>query len=129
MPLPKILAIDDDEMVLSYLARALGESYIVVSSSDPLIGVELAQSEKPDLILCDIDMPNMDGGDVCKALAKNPATAQIPFMYLTSMVSSKEARELDGNIGGRPGVAKQAKLPELLAAIEAALRDQSRRLT
>ncbi len=114
----KILAIDDDDMVLVYLDKVLGGTYTLVTTIHPEMAVSLAASEQPDLILCDIDMPEMDGGDVCAALAECPETAHIPVMYLTGMVSPAEARDLEGVVGGRPGVAKRAPLPELMAAID-----------
>lgn len=114
----KILAIDDDDMVLLYLRKLLEDNYTLVTCAEPEFAVALALTETPDLILCDIDMPEMDGGAVCAALAENPKTAGIPFIYLTSMVSPREARELDGFVGGRPGVSKRATLPVLMAAIE-----------
>lgn len=116
-----ILAIDDDEMVLNYLRRMLGSRYTVITSSNPATALELAQSEKPDLILCDIDMPEMDGGAVGAALAKNPATAHIPLMFLTSLVSPSEVQELDGIVGGKPGISKRASLSEMIASIDAQL--------
>ncbi len=75
-------------------------------------------SEKPDVILCDIDMPDFSGGDVSAALADDPATSSIPFIYLTSLVSPQEAADMAGFVGGRPGVAKKAPLAELLKRIE-----------
>lgn len=117
-----ILAIDDDEMVLNYLRRMLSSHYTVITSSAPKAALEMAQHERPDLILCDIDMPDMDGGAVGAALAKNPATAHIPLMYLTALVSPSEVKDLDGIVGGKPGISKRASLPELVAAIEAQLK-------
>jgi len=122
MTSPKILAIDDDDTVLLYLRKKLGDRYQMVTTDDPASAVRMAVMERPDLILCDIDMPDMDGAEVCEALAARSDTAKIPFMYLTSMVSPNDVRELSGMVGGRPGVAKRAPLPELIAAIEKMLR-------
>ncbi len=118
MTKPKILAIDDDDMVLLYLKKKIGDRYTLITTTDPASAVRLAMDERPDLILCDIDMPDMDGGEVCKALSLRSGTASIPFMYLTSLVSSSEVRQSDGMVGGCPGIAKQAPLPELIAAID-----------
>jgi CheY-like chemotaxis protein len=114
----KLLAIDDDEMVLRYLSRTLGERYTLLTSPDPHLGIAMARNELPDLVLCDIDMPEMDGGAVCAALAEDPLTAHIPLMYLTAIVSPSEVKELQGFVGGRPGVSKRAPLETLVAAIE-----------
>lgn len=121
MTKPRILAIDDDEATLQYLSRVLEARYTVITCQDPTAAVELARAEQPDLILCDIDMPVMDGGEVCSALADDPRTFHIPFVYLTAMVSPSEVKELDGYVGGRPGVAKRANLSELVACIESQL--------
>jgi CheY-like chemotaxis protein len=118
MLLKKVLLIDDDEAVIRYLSVKLGKHYDVVSTTEPLIAVSLAAKEKPDVILCDIDMPEMGGGDVAAALAENHATASIPLIYLTALVSPQEAKEMQGRVGGRPGVAKRAPLAELLSCIE-----------
>jgi len=122
MQAKKLLAIDDDEMVLLYLSRTLGERYTVWTSPDPHLGLAMARNELPDLVLCDIDMPEMDGGAVCAALAEDPRTAHIPLMYLTSIVSPSEVDELQGFVGGRPGVSKRAPLQTLVAAIEGLLQ-------
>lgn len=114
----KIMLIDDDEAVINYLTVKLGKHYDLISTTEPLIAVTLANREKPDLILCDIDMPEMGGGEVAAALSELPATSHIPLVYLTSLVSPQEAHELQGHVGGRPGVAKRAPLSELLACIE-----------
>ncbi len=117
-----ILAIDDDDMVLQYLSRTLSDRFTVITSTDPAAAVALAQTDKPDLVLCDIDMPGMDGGAVCAALADHPSTRDIPFVYLTAMVSPAEVSELGGYVGGKPGVSKRANRAQLVSCIEAQLQ-------
>ncbi|MBX3589098.1 MAG: response regulator [Ramlibacter sp.] len=114
----KILLVDDDEAVVSYLVVKLAKYYDLISTTRPQEAVAMAAREQPDLILCDIDMPEMSGGDVAVALTGHPDTAFIPVLYLTSLVSPEEARDLDGEVGGRPGVAKRAPLAELLQRID-----------
>jgi CheY-like chemotaxis protein len=114
----KVLVIDDDEAVVAYLAARLAKHYEVVSTTNPHKAMTLAMSERPDLILCDIDMPGMSGGDVVSALALDPQTFSIPVMYLTALVSPEETREMDGYVGGRPGIAKKAPLSELLSRMQ-----------
>ncbi len=113
-----VLVIDDDEAVLAYLKTKLASRYEVVCTSDPRQAQALARTQLPDVILCDIDMPGMSGGDVAGALAMDSATQRIPFVYLTALVSPEETRDLDGQVGGRPGVSKRAGLAELVAKIE-----------
>lgn len=108
---------DDDEAVVSYLVAKL---YEVVSTTDPAQAVPMARLELPDLVLCDVDMPVMSGGEVAEAMTKDPMTERIPVLYLTGLVSPEQTRELDGRLAGRPGVSKQAPLSDLVAAIRLA---------
>jgi CheY-like chemotaxis protein len=117
----KILLIDDDAAVISYMVTKLAKHYDVISTVDPRQAVALARRELPGVILCDIDMPGMTGGDVAAALAKDADTARIPLIYLTALVSPEEARDLDGQVGGRPGVSKRAPLSELIKKIDEAI--------
>jgi CheY-like chemotaxis protein len=118
----RVLLIDDDEAVVAHLSVKLSKRYDVVSTVDPGQAVALARRELPDVILCDIDMPGMSGGDVAAALAQDSATARIPLIYLTALVSPEEAKELQGQVGGRPGVSKRAPLAELVERIDEATR-------
>lgn len=117
----KILLVDDDEAVLMYLTAKLGKVFDVVSTVDPAMAAGLAQQHLPDVILCDLDMPEMSGGEVAAALQEDSLTARIPLIYLTALVSAEEAKELDGRVGGRPGVSKEAQLSELLERIDEVL--------
>jgi CheY-like chemotaxis protein len=114
----RILLVDDDQTVLVYLGAKLARHYDIVSTLDPYQAITLARSDRPDLILCDLDMPGMSGGDVASALHADPQTAQIPLMYLTSLVSPDAVRDLQGEVRGRPGASKRAPLGELVARIE-----------
>ncbi len=114
----KILLVDDDEAVVSYLVVKLAKYYDLISTTDPMQAVALAREEQPDLILCDIDMPDMSGGDLASALTEDPDTAFIPVLYLTSLVSPQETKDLQGQVGGRPGISKRAPMAELLARID-----------
>ncbi|MBI5278491.1 MAG: response regulator [Burkholderiales bacterium] len=118
----KILVVDDDPAVLKILETKLASRYYVVTTGNPAGALALARREKPDAVLCDIDMPDMTGGDVAAALAGDPATAFIPFVYLTNLVSPEEARDLGGQVGGRSGISKRAPLAELVKVIDEALK-------
>lgn len=118
----KVLLVDDDAAVISYLVTKLARYYDVVSTTDPREVGRLARTELPDAILCDIDMPQMSGGDVAAGLDGDSATARIPFIYLTALVTPQETQDLGGMVGGRPGVSKRAPLAELVERIEEATR-------
>lgn len=119
----KILAVDDDVAVLEYLQAKLGGDYTVVTTHLPAEVLPLARAEKPDLIICDIDMPETDGGDVAAALAADSATSHIPLLYLTSILSREEAQDMRGQVGGRPAISKHAPARELVARIRSLLPD------
>jgi CheY-like chemotaxis protein len=114
----RILLVDDDATVVSYLTTKLSKLYEVVATSDPRKAVALARRDLPDAILCDIDMPGMNGGEVAAALAEDTILARIPLIYLTDLVSPQESRDMQGFVSGRPGVSKRAPLAELVARID-----------
>lgn len=114
----RVLLIDDDATVVGYLTTKLSKLYEVVSTSDPRKAVAMARRELPDVILCDIDMPGMGGGEVAAALSEDTTLARIPFVYLTDLVSPQETQDLQGEVGGRPGVSKRAPLAELVSRID-----------
>jgi CheY-like chemotaxis protein len=118
----KLLLVDDDDSVLVYLTAKLTKHFDVVSTTDPTEAHSLARRHLPDAILCDIDMPEMSGGDVAAELQNDTLTARIPLIYLTSLVSPEETRQMQGLVGGRPGVSKRAQLAELLQRIEEVTR-------
>ena len=116
-----ILLVDDDQAVTDYLQLKLGKTYDVLVTNESRTAAALARKERPDLIVCDIDMPGMDGGDVSRALSDDEQTRQIPILYLTSMVSREEVQVLGGQIGGRPGMSKNTPIDEIIARIGAAI--------
>ena len=117
----KVLLIDDDHAVLAFLTAKLAKRYDVVSTVDARKSIALARTQLPDVILCDIDMPDMSGGDVAAALESDSMTARIPLIYLTALVTPEETQELGGLVGGRPGISKRATVGELVAKIEQVL--------
>jgi len=114
----KILLVDDDHAVLALLTAKLSKRYDVVSTLDPHEAIEMARAQLPDLILCDIDMPGLNGGEVAAKLAHDAMTSRIPLVYLTSLVTPDEAREMEGLVNGRPAVSKRATVAELIDCID-----------
>jgi CheY-like chemotaxis protein len=117
----RILFVDDDKTVLSYMQAKLGARYELLPTSAPRDVVRLARDERPDLIICDVEMPGMDGGDVSAAVFADDAIRHIPMLFLTSLVSPEDLARLQGQLGGRPAVSKRAPLGELVSRIEALL--------
>ena len=122
MPKPRILVVDDDEAVLDYLQAVIGGRYDLVTTNAPDNVLKLAHEHRPDVILCDIDMPEMDGGDVSAALFTDERLRDIPVLFLTGLAMPAEIRRSKGQLGGRPAVSKTAKVEELVAEIEKLLR-------
>jgi len=80
----RILAVDDDSDLLALMAKALGGDYDADTASDAGMAIEKAfASPQPDLILLDVEMPEVSGFEVCRALKGEPATADIPIIFLT----------------------------------------------
>ncbi len=113
----KVLLIDDDEAVVAFMAVKLGKYFNVVTTTNPSAVVALAGQERPDVILCDINMPGIKGDEVAWLLSENDITSRIPLVYLTALVSPDEPTELDDAFGGHIAVSKSAPLEELLQVI------------
>ena len=118
----KILVVDDDEAVLEYLRAKIGSRYEVISTTAPLEVINLARENEPQLILCDLDMPQMNGSEVSAAIFGDEELRHIPLIFLTALVSSQDIQRLQGKIGGRPAVPKSAPIGELIKRIESMLQ-------
>jgi putative two-component system response regulator len=82
---PVLLAVDDSTDMLALIEKALGQEYEVLTASDPGSAIERAFGEpRPDLILLDVDMPDISGFEVCRALKDEALTASIPIIFLTA---------------------------------------------
>ena len=87
---PRILAVDDATDLLALMARALGADYEVDTASDAGTAIEKAFADPhPDLILLDIEMPDVSGFEVCRALKGEALTADIPVIFLTGMTDAQ----------------------------------------
>ena len=83
-PIATILFVDDNEVQRKLISRTLSRrNYRVLLTDNGEKGVEMAKSEKPDLILLDIVLPGINGIEVCKRLKNDPATHNIPVLFLT----------------------------------------------
>jgi putative two-component system response regulator len=87
---PLILVVDDSEDMLALMQKALSTDYEVVTAADPGTAIEKAFGDpRPDLILLDVEMPEIDGFEVCRALKDEPATAGIPIIFLTGKTEAQ----------------------------------------
>ena len=118
----KILLIEDSQDIRENIAEILTlANYEVLEAENGKVGVELAKAEVPDLIICDIMMPQLDGYGVLHMLSKNPATSGIPFIFLTAK-SEKEDLRKGMNLGADDYLIKPFDDLELLDAIEMRLK-------
>jgi CRP-like cAMP-binding protein/FixJ family two-component response regulator len=122
----KILVIEDNEEVRENLEEILElYGYEVESAKDGKIGVEKALKSPPDLILCDVMMPHLDGFGVLNILSKKSATANIPFIFLTAKTEKSDFRR-GMNLGADDYITKPFYKDELLDVLETRLKKSER---
>ena len=120
-PRPLILLVDDDDAVLAFFGAKLSADYELLSATSADAALALARERRPNLVLCDIELPGMDGGDLSAALFADPATTELPFAFLTALVSPEDLKAQGQQLAGRAAISKQAPVPEILARIRALL--------
>jgi CheY-like chemotaxis protein len=119
--MPKILLVEDHEMNRDMLSRRLQRrGYEVVLATDGQSGVEMAQSEAPDLVLMDMSLPALDGWEATRRLKADAATQPIPVIALTAHAMSGD-REKALEAGCNDYDTKPVEFPRLLGKIEALL--------
>jgi len=120
----KILVIDDEEDICKFTKSVLERTgrFEVLVSTDALMGINLAKSNQPDLILLDVNMPNIDGGEVAQQLNDCKSTSEIPIAFLTALLRKEEAGEASGKIGRHFFIAKPVSPKELIEKIESILK-------
>jgi CheY-like chemotaxis protein/CRP-like cAMP-binding protein len=118
----KILIIEDNEDVRENTADLLELSnYVVTTSADGTSGIKKALNFTPDLIICDIMMPGLDGYQVLEALQANSKTAGIPFIFLSAKADKSDIRK-GMNLGADDYLTKPFEEHELLEAINSRLK-------
>jgi signal transduction histidine kinase len=121
----KILLIEDNRSIReSTLELLMAEGFDVLGISNGKLGIEVAQTYLPDMILCDVVMPELDGYEVLSALRQKPATAAIPFIFLTAR-STKEDFRLGMELGADDYLTKPFTPTELLTAINSRFDKQT----
>jgi len=117
-----VLVVDDTPSNLSLIAGLLKDQYTVRVANDGEKGLQLARSEnRPDLILLDVMMPEMSGYEVCKQLKSDPATQDIPIVFLTALAEAEdEKRGLE--LGAVDYITKPVSPPILLARVKTQLQ-------
>ena len=118
MPSAKILLVEDNAFNADMLSRRLTKrGYLVVLAEDGVRAIERARSERPDLILMDVSLPEIDGWEATRRLKGDPDTAHIPIIALTAhaMVSD---REKSFEAGCQEFEIKPVDLPHLIEKVE-----------
>lgn len=117
----KLLIIEDQAPMRRNIALMLQmEGFEVCTAENGRVGLEMAKKEHPDLILCDVMMPELDGYGVVQALREDPAFAATPFIFLTAKSDRTDVR-IGMNFGADDYLTKPVVRDDLLAAIEVRL--------
>jgi DNA-binding NarL/FixJ family response regulator len=123
----KLLLIEDDATTRDLLATALElEGFEVIQAANGRVGLLEATRMTPDIILCDVTMPEMDGYAVLAAVRMNALLADLPFIFLTARGQKADLR-LGMNSGADDYLTKPVAIPDLLASIAARLSRQRKR--
>ncbi|MCS6814647.1 MAG: PleD family two-component system response regulator [Cyanobacteria bacterium] len=117
-----ILVVDDiPENLLLLFAMLSQQEYRVHRAVNGQMAIAAAQNLQPELILLDVDMPDMDGYQVCQELKRNPQTSHIPVIFISAM--SQTSDKVKGfNVGGADYITKPFQLAEVLARVENQLK-------
>lgn len=125
----KILVIEDEPDMRRNLATILRlEQFQTLAAENGRVGVDLARREKPDLILCDVMMPELDGYGVIASLRADAATAAIPLIFLTAKGEKPDVR-IGMNLGADDYLTKPVAKNDLLAAIRSRLERATQQKT
>jgi CheY-like chemotaxis protein len=118
----KVLLVEDNEMNRDMLSRRLTKrGYTVAMAVDGRQGIDMALSEKPDIILLDMSLPIVDGWEAAQQIKANPASAGVPLIALTAHAMASD-RERAISAGCDDFDTKPVELPRLLGKIETLLK-------
>jgi CheY-like chemotaxis protein len=115
----RILVVDDEPSITRLLKLNLEatEQYIVRTENDATAALAAAEHFQPDLILLDVLMPEMDGGQLASQLQASPQLSGVPIVFLTAAATKKEVHARGGKVGGLPFLAKPVDLAEVVACL------------
>ena len=118
----RVLVADDSLVIRSVLRKQLEDyGHEVIEADDGVAALRAVQERPPDIILLDVEMPNLDGHQVLAELRKHPETAEIPVVFLTGRSSTEDVVE-GLRLGAHDYLAKPFEPAELIARVSAALR-------
>lgn len=120
----RILIIEDEVFIRENLLELLEiEGFEAIGAENGVVGVQFAQDYQPDLILCDVMMPELDGYGVLDALRANPVTETIPFLFLTASADRNNLQKIR-ELGFNEYILKPFHVDKFLAAIKAFLKSK-----
>ena len=114
--LQSILIIDDDKFIQKFISKTLNENYLPICASDGQEGIAIAKEQLPDVILLDVEMPGMNGYEVCDALKQEKSTCNIPVIFLSGKTSTRE-KMLGYEAGAVDFLTKPCEKEELIAKL------------
>ncbi|MBE8986633.1 response regulator [Nostoc sp. LEGE 12450] len=121
----KILVIEDDAVTRNLFLEVLeAQGFDTIGAEDGVAGIQKAQQHLPDLVICDIQMPDMDGYTVLARLRQDPHTAIIPFIFLTGSNTQTDVRK-GMELGADDYLTKPSSIEDLLRAIAVRLEKQA----
>jgi CheY-like chemotaxis protein len=122
-----ILVVDDNPINVEILQALLAkEGYFTSTASGGRQCLNIVENESPNLILLDVDMPDMNGFDVCKTLKRAPSSSEIPVIFVTGLTDNKTITEAFES-GGTDYIRKPINRAELLARVKSVLSRQKYR--
>lgn len=114
----KVLIVDDEKDILFVLENRLAlAGFDVISADSGLLAIPMAKSQQPDLIVLDLQMPNIDGTETARRLKADPATRHIPIIFLTCLLSGEESTQREHSCGEDLVLAKSMDMTELVSII------------
>jgi DNA-binding response OmpR family regulator len=124
----RILIIEDEQAVRKQMAQIFRfEGFETLEAENGLLGAATALSSPPDLIICDIMMPGLDGFGVLQAMRDDPRTAMIPFIFLTALVANQDLRQ-GMEAGADDYITKPFKPAALISSVRRRLEKRSRQM-
>ena len=124
MTMHRILVVDDEVALARTVALNLEDTgrFEVAVANNGTEALDMAPRFRPDLILLDLMMPDMDGSEVAERLCADPLLRDVPVVFLTAVVAKAEVKAGGDMIGGRCFLAKPARAEELVSCIDNQLR-------